>query len=84
VLNAGRPRDDVQGEHRDLAVLMGIAEVADCLELSEQQVRNLALHESDFPKPVATVSSALLWSQDQIAAFGLKWAVDLRSEATKS
>lgn len=53
----------------ELPVLLDLGEVAAYLETDEMHVRELALPDGTFPRPVGSVSSAPVWSLDDIAAF---------------
>lgn len=50
--------------------LVGVAEVADLLQVSRQRVHQLAA-ATGFPKPVAVLSAGLIWHRRDIE----RWAV---------
>jgi hypothetical protein len=74
------PRSAPNDDRIKVPVLLGISEVAACLDLTEDHARNMAEHESMFPKPVATLSSAPLWAQDEIVKFQIGSALLLQPE----
>lgn len=62
--------DDVPG----LPKLLGMAEVADQLGVSEEGAAELARTHGSFPPPVAELASGPVWTAWQINSFQRKWA----------
>ena len=50
--------------------LLGLAEVADLLQVTKQAIANWRARREDFPAPIATLKSGPVWSTDSI----LRWA----------
>ena len=50
--------------------IMGTKEVADLLSVSKQNVTNFRTRNKDFPEPIASLSSTVLYDKNDI----IEWA----------
>jgi diguanylate cyclase (GGDEF)-like protein/PAS domain S-box-containing protein len=75
-----RARRSARDGNVDVPVLLGISEVAAYLECTEENVRDMVQHDGVFPRPVGAVSSAPVWSLDDIVMFRIDAPVDLPSD----
>jgi diguanylate cyclase (GGDEF)-like protein/PAS domain S-box-containing protein len=66
----------------EVPVLLGIADVAACLGVPEHDVRDLTQSDGSFPPPVGSVSSAPVWSKDDIVMFRTASSSERRRRST--
>jgi hypothetical protein len=49
--------------------LMGVAEIAELLNVSRQRVHQLAREHADFPQPVAELKAGKIWLRRDVEAW---------------